>query len=57
MVILNLMGGDTDDNIFSPDTKWWNKDGLLYTINNDATKIIFHQSPNIGIYDIGDVTP
>jgi len=51
------MGGDTDDNIFSPDTKWWNKDGLLYTINNDATKIIFHQSPNIGIYDIGDVTP
>jgi hypothetical protein len=55
MVILNLMGGDTDDNIFSPDTKWWNKDGLLYTINDDASIITIHQSPNSGTYNVEDI--
>lgn len=57
MVLLNLFGSNDDDKIFEPDTKWWNKAGLLYTVNEDATSITVHQPPNNGVYIIDEDIP
>ena len=42
MVLIHLMGS-SDKDIFQPDTKWWNKNGLLYAVNEDATLLTVHQ--------------
>lgn len=54
MVLLNLMGS-SDNDIFQPDTKWWNKEGLLYTVNEDGTILTDHQ--NNTSYNIEDIIP
>ncbi len=41
------------DDIFIPNTKWANKNGLLYTINGDATILTDNQAGKT--YDITDV--
>ena len=54
MTLIHLMGY-FDDDIFQPDTRWWSKDGLLYTVNSDGTILTDHQ--NNSSYNIGNITP
>ena len=53
MLLLSLIG-TLDGVMFTPDAKWWNKDGLLYTINEEGTILTDHQ--NDTLYNIGDVS-
>ncbi len=49
----NILFEIISQDIFTPNTRWTNKNGLLYSVNFDATNLADHQ--NFITYTIIDV--